>query len=567
MNRNRVWACVVLSLALVPLCAARAEERATRPVVSGAQIESILKDRVDLYQHGVGIVVGVIDAEGRRVFSYGELRRGEHQRPDGDTIFEIGSITKVFTTTVLADMVARGEVTLDEPVAKLLPETVHVPERGGAITLEHLATHSSGLPRLPDNLTPADVSNPYADYTVEQLYAFLSGYQLPRDVGATVEYSNLGVGLLGVALARRAGSDYESLVKARITGPLGMKDTTITLTPAQQQRFATGYGVDLQPTSHWDIPTLAGAGALRSTANDMLTFLAANLGLVESPLAAAMAEASRPRRDSGLPDMEMGLAWLTRKGAHSEIVWHNGGTGGFHSFIGFDRHQGRGVVVLANCAHNIDDIGFHLLDASIPLAELQAPSEVAKLPEAVLEEYVGRYQLAPGFILTVTRDGDALWIQATGQGKAQVYPKSRDEFFYQVVDAQVSFGRDGQGKVDHLVLHQGGADQKAAKLAPGQDQAQFGPAESMTLPEEVLERYVGRYQLAPSVVLTVTREGQHLYAQVTGQPRFEVFASSETEFFWRVVDARLTFEPGPEGPAKQVTLHQGGRDLPGPRLE
>ena len=194
------------------------------------EIREILVKRIDQQKQAVGIVVGVIEPAGRRVIAHGNLAKGDPRTLDGDTIFEIGSISKVFTSLVLADMVSRKEVTLDDPAAKYLPEHVRMPERSGKpITLLDLATHSSGLPNVPSNMTRKDPANPYADYSVDDLYEFLSGYTLPRDPGSEVEYSNLGAGLLGHILACRAGTDYESLVRSRITRPLGMPDTGITL--------------------------------------------------------------------------------------------------------------------------------------------------------------------------------------------------------------------------------------------------------------------------------------------------------------------------------------------------
>jgi Beta-lactamase class C and other penicillin binding proteins len=170
----------------------------------------------------------------------------DDKRPvDGDTIFEIGSATKVFTSLLLADAVKRGEVALTDPVAKYLPAEVKVPERAGRkITLVDLATHTSGLPSVPSNLAPKNPANPYAGYTVQQLYDFLSTYQLSRDIGAQYDYSNLGVGLLDNALSRRAGVDYETLVQTRITRPLGMKSTSIALSEEQKRRLASGHGGD-----------------------------------------------------------------------------------------------------------------------------------------------------------------------------------------------------------------------------------------------------------------------------------------------------------------------------------
>ena len=155
----------------------------------------------------MGIVVGVIEPNGRRVVAYGHLANGDPRTVDGDTIFEIGSVSKVFTSLLLADMVNRNEVALDDPAAKYLPDDVTLPERSGkAITLLDLSTHSSGLPPLPTNLKPKDPRNPYAGYTVDDLYQFLSGYTLPRDPGSEFEYSNLGAGLLGHLLASPRGN-------------------------------------------------------------------------------------------------------------------------------------------------------------------------------------------------------------------------------------------------------------------------------------------------------------------------------------------------------------------------
>ncbi len=279
------------------VCAARVV-RAAEVLPSDQEVASILRERVDVATQAVGIVVGVLDGKGPRVISYGRLSRGSDRMVDGDTVFEIGSATKVFTGLLLADAVERGEVKLDDPISKYLPPSVKVPTRNGRqITLLDLATHTSGLPRMPDNFTPKDAANPYADYAVEQMYAFLSGYTLPRDIGATYEYSNLGVGLLGYILALRAGTNYETLVLQGICRPLGMTNTQITLSSELKMRLATGHNATGEPVANWDFSALAGAGALRSTANDLLKFVAANLGLTRSGLWPAMQLAQAPRRD------------------------------------------------------------------------------------------------------------------------------------------------------------------------------------------------------------------------------------------------------------------------------
>jgi D-alanyl-D-alanine-carboxypeptidase/D-alanyl-D-alanine-endopeptidase len=251
---------LVMTLVAMLAAVSAAAAQSASPVPSNEEIRKILTQRIDDAKQSVGIVVGVIEPSGRRIVSYGATAKGDSRPLNGDTLFEIGSVSKVFTSLLMSDMVQRGEVALTDPVAKYLPAGLKVPERGGRmITLKDLSTHTSGLPRLPNNFNPKDVANPYADYSVEQMYQFLSGYTLPRDIGAQYEYSNLGGGLLGHVLSRRAGMDYETLVRTRITSPLKMSSTSITLSPELTARFATGHNEKLVPVANWDLPTLAGA--------------------------------------------------------------------------------------------------------------------------------------------------------------------------------------------------------------------------------------------------------------------------------------------------------------------
>ncbi len=449
-----------MTTAALLLPAALAGVNAQAPFPPDSAIKSFLDNRVSTKQ-AMGIVVATLE-RGNSPHIYTAGISGISGLPlDGNTQFEIGSITKVFTNTILADMVRKGEVKLDDPIAKYLPKSVHVPQRAGKqITLLDLATQSSGLPRLPANLKPADVANPYADYTVKQLYDFLSSYSLTRDIGSQYEYSNLGMGILGHVLALRAGKSYEALVKERVLIPLGMHDSGITLTPAMKSHIAQGFDANGSPMHLWDLPTLAGAGALRSTANDMLKFLAANLDSASVPLGPAMVMARAPRMPVG-PNNMIGLAWNTVTLTGLPVTWHNGGTGGFRTFIGIDSQHHRGVIVLSNSTNSPDDIGFHILQPQVPLS---VPAGAAKVRTEVtvdaakLDPLVGVYELAPAFRLTITTEGGSLFAQATGQGKFPLFAESETEFFLKVVDAQITFVKDADGKVNQLILHQGGAN-------------------------------------------------------------------------------------------------------------
>ena len=451
MRTTRHLLLFALAFALLATGTAAAERLAP-----DAEVLAVLKERVES-KRSAGLVVGILDEGGRRVVAYGNA--GSADKPlDGNSVFEIGSVTKVFTSSLLADMVRRGEVKLEDPASKYLPESARLPSRNGReITLLDLATQTSGLPRLPGNLAPKDPKNPYADYTVEQLYDFLSHYTLTRDIGEKYEYSNLGVGLLGHILARRAGLSYEELVTKRILEPLGMRDTAITLSAPMRAHLAPGHDAGGAPVGNWDVTVLAGAGALRSTANDMLKFLAANLDAGDGPLPSALRETHKPRRPTGMPNLEIGLGWHIFHRFGNDLVWHNGGTGGYHSWIGFLAARKVGVVVLSASSPDIDDIGLHLVEPRFPLSQPPKARKESKVSAETLEACVGEYALTPAFSITVTREGDALFIQATGQPKLPIFPESETEFFLKAVDAQITFVRD-QGRVTGLVLHQNGND-------------------------------------------------------------------------------------------------------------
>jgi serine-type D-Ala-D-Ala carboxypeptidase/endopeptidase len=433
------------------------------PILGTDEIRAILVKRIDEQKQTVGIVVGVIEPAGRRVVAYGSLAKGDPRTLDGDTIFEIGSISKVFTSLLLADMVNRKEVTLDDPAAQYLPEHVRMPERNGKpIRLLDLATHSSGLPNAPSNMNRKDPANPYADYSVDELYEFLSGYTSLRDPGSEVEYSNLGAGLLGHILARRAGTDYESLVRSRITHPLGMPDTGITLTPSMKQRMATGHNAMLAPVANWDLPTLAGAGALRSSTNDMLTFLEAFLGYKESPLAPSMKAMLGVRRPVGKASFEIGMGWFV----FGEHVWHDGGTGGFRSFVGYDPKNRAGVVAFSNASTfgGVSDIGMYLLNPKGQIANLDPPEQHAGIlcEPALLDRYTGRYQL-PDRVLDIMRDGGRLFVQVTAAGEKpiagpvfEMFAEGGDIFFVKVTGGRISFETGPDGRATRLIIHRVG---------------------------------------------------------------------------------------------------------------
>jgi serine-type D-Ala-D-Ala carboxypeptidase/endopeptidase len=448
-----------------------AEASQAPTILEDEAIRKMLSTRVDLQKHATGIVIGVIDSKGSHIISYGEMGLSDRRPVNGDTVFDIGSITKVFTALLLADMAQRGEVSLDDPAGKYLDvKKVKLPERGGKqITLVDLATHTSGLPLRPTNLVSKDPNDKYRGYSMGLMYECLSSFTLPRAIGTKYEYSNLGYGLLGHVLEKRMGKTYADLVETRITQPLKMKDTRIDLTPAMKSRMATGYNNELIPIpSESRFDALQSAGAFSSTANDLLKFLGALLGFKQSSLQPAMKSTLGIRRPGGMqPSTEIALAWNVYSDGGQEVVWKNGSVGGYRSFIGFDPKAGVGVVALGNAqtAVGADDIGLHLLDEHIPV-DLQIPTPHKEIPirSEILDRYIGRYQFSPTDIMTVTREGNHLVGQLLDGQRFEMFAEGEHDFFMKIADAQVTFESSDQGPAKVAVWHQGGQDQRGERL-------------------------------------------------------------------------------------------------------
>jgi len=323
-----------------------------------SEIKENIKARVDSGDN-ISIVVGYFDGDDIEYFSYGKTRNKNGENVDENTVFEIGSISKVFTTILLANKIITGEMKLSDPITKYLPKYVKVyKKKNREITLRDLATHSSGLPRMPDNIFPSNPNNPFADYTKELLYSFLSTHKLSRDIGERFEYSNVGIGLLGHILELQSNKSLETLITEKITTTYNMNSTGIVLTNEMKENLAYGHSRG-RKVENWDLGILAGAGGIRSTVKDMVTFLQANILENEQPLKSAMT-LSHKVAYKNKKGFKMGLGWLYMKGG--SIIWHNGSTGGYTSFVGFLKGSTKGVVVLTNTGRvSVDDIGKKLL--------------------------------------------------------------------------------------------------------------------------------------------------------------------------------------------------------------
>ena len=381
-------------LGLLPLLIASASGQEATPRDRAASSAAI-EDTADLQARASARAVGYATERGQVRLTLGITQRGRRWvrgfgpdrpeaagTPDGQVIYEIGSITKVFTGVVLARAERDGRVRLETTVGDLLPPGAEAPNEVRAITLGQLSTHTSGLPRMPGNFglrLLLNVENPYARYTPADLLASLRSAKLDRPAGTKSEYSNYGAGLLGYLLALDAGRSYEALVREAVAGPLRMADTTVALSESQRARLVRGRAPGGRPVPGWDFDALAAAGALHSTVDDMLTFLEANLHPADDPTGLALRRAQEVHFGRG-PGPRLGLGWQVLSDPSGQAVhWHNGGTGGYRSFCGFVDGQDSGIVLLSNTGDAmrgddaLDRIGLDLLRLAVKVSLATTP--------------------------------------------------------------------------------------------------------------------------------------------------------------------------------------------------
>src|SRR5437868_5616721 len=433
----------------------------TQAVPPDDEIRKILAERLGENEKDVGIVVGVIDPQGRRIISYGHRNVGDARPLNGDTVFEIASVTKVFTALLLADMVEKNEVALSDPASKYLTAVaIKLPERNGhLITLLDLATHTSGLPFMPADAPPFN-DPAAAKYSTGDLKRYLASYQLTRDIGSEWDYSNIGYWILSEALSARAGKDIEDLIRSRALTPLKMTDTDFELSPKMKSNLAPGHDSALQPApAASTIPIysiMPAIGLLYSTTNDLLTFLSECMGYEPSPLAPAMNVALSNRRPVQ-PGNEQALGWNVYGKGADQVIFRDGSSFGYASVMAYDPKSRVGVVVLTNQIGDVGDIARHLLRPDFPLAKPANTKHIEiTLDEKVLDSYVGRYEAKGEGIFIVARENDFLTLESPadwGLPKLRIRPENQQDFFATELPVRVTFEAAPDGKVSGLVIY------------------------------------------------------------------------------------------------------------------
>jgi serine-type D-Ala-D-Ala carboxypeptidase/endopeptidase len=459
--------------AIARALAALTSESAMPP--SEADIRKLIAERVDALagpEDGIGIVVGIVEPRGRRVVSYGHFNQGDPRAVDGSTIFEIGSVTKIFTALLLADFVQKHEVNLSDPASNYLPTNVKLPERGGkSITLVDLATHTSGLPFMPPLPDSSAVK-----YSAADIYAYLSKFNLQYDIGTQWDYSNLGYWLLGEVLAARAGVDYKRLLLKRVIVPFKMTNTGFVPSVAMKAKFAIGHYASMQPAdSYSSLPgysIMPAAGGLLSSVDELLTVPAIALGYQSSPLAALVASCLGPRRATVTKGSEQGLGWTVVRDPYGQLVFRDGGTLGHASAMIWDPAKRVGVVVLSNHVQSVSDLAHHLLRPSFPLDRPMAIGhEEIVLDIATLKEYEGRYEVEDEGIFELRLEGEYLTIMAPsdwGLPKLRLHAESNLDFFANELPllVTVQLGNDGRAMALLITPPRGQHAMQARRVIP-----------------------------------------------------------------------------------------------------
>ena len=437
-------------------------------------VDEIVHPYVDNSEWCVGLSIGILKGGNISYFSYGKRDINKDGSPDENTLYEIASLTKLFTALLLAEAEQNGEVKLDDSLRKhLVLVPTHTSKNGSDIRLIDLATHTSGLPENQDSIKLYSTSqrNPFKKKDIKTLYDFISKLDLVRIPGKKYVYSNIGMGLLGHVLAKRTDLGYERYIVERLFKPLRMNNTKIVPGPKEEGLLATGHDADGNIVlSNWFSPGLEGCGALRSNVMDMMKYVKINVYPEESKLSSSIIKAQQVHFKVD-EKMLIGLGWIILP--QLEILAHSGCVEGFSSFVGISLKNKTGVVVLSNSTgipfsivHPAADIGYTILDI-LNDKPIKTPilKKTRQVSSEILDRYVGEYELGQDFFVTILREGQHLvWLQTGDPKKYGLYPETKENFFFKVSNSQVSFVKDQNEDVIHFLLNAGDTELKADRI-------------------------------------------------------------------------------------------------------
>lgn len=494
-------------------------------------------------------VVGVYQDGEFNVHSVGQISVDDERVPTGETVFEIGSISKVFTALLVQVFVEEGLLDWDEPIQSYLPNVDFTSELVAAITPRQLATHRSGLPRLPTNLNVAEnPMDPYIDYGSQDLVNFLESFN-PSQLANEYLYSNLGFAILCLLTTSTGEKYFHELLDEKIFKPLGMNDSFIGMNASIRNFIATSKNMEIasgfsnsMTINHWNFNIHSGAGGILSTANDFEKFIEAHWAEPVSNIHQALAATREFQYDS-----PQGLGWNSMPSrTGTTVMWHNGQTGGFASFLAVDPQEQRGWVILTSSTESelITKLGMSFY------ADVEFATEIDT------SRYHGVFQLAEGVYITFSNTDGQLQAQVSGGTPFGLEFVATHEFALPVVQISAKFELGEKKADDKLVWQERGQTIAAARV---DDRFGIPTRVAIEVEEEELIQYIGKYKTedANPLEFTVSRNIEQLFVQLSGQPAVPVYPMGLHRFFYKVVDAEIVFNVDDQDTITGLTLTQG----------
>lgn len=560
----RIWGATALALSLITAQIVSAQVAAQAEAPLAQEIDRMFAEAYpDDDAPGAALLVmqdGEVVYRGARGMADVEL--GVELSPD--QVFRLGSITKQYTGAAIMLLEEQGKLTVSDPISKYLPD---YPTHGHEITIEHLLTHTSGIYNYTD--VAGYMGQPVRqDVTTEELIDHFRELDMEFAPGERWDYSNSGYVLLGAIIEQVSGQSYADFIEEHVFQPLGLEETYYGGTQIIPDRVS---GYQLEGEGYVNAPYISmshahAAGALLATVDDLAKWDAA-LASGELISEDSYKRMTTPYVLNDGEEAAYGYGFSVTKVRSLPVVHHGGGIHGFSTFGLRIPQESVYVAAFSNIPGGGMGPGPLALRVGALVAGDPFPEfERAEIDSELLKRYVGVYRIDEGTTRAVTVDDGKLYTQRTGGGKIEAIPHSENGFFYEQSMTHMEIVLDDEGKARHMLMYHDGSNEPERAEWTDEEIVDTTPSEVAVDPE-IYDRYEGRYELAPGFILTVTRSGDQLFAQATGQPQFEIFPSSETEFFLKVVDAQLTFEVGEDRRAASVTLHQAGQHVPGKRIE
>lgn len=499
----------------------------------------------------------LVAKEGEILFNkgYGYANYEEKIKNTPDTLFAIGSITKQFTAMAIMQLYEKGLLDLEDAVSKYLPDVIE----GDNITIRHLLTHTSGLVNYTDFLL--EMVEAPEDTSIDFVLGLFKDEPLIFEPGTQWQYSNSGYVLLGYIVEKVSGVSYDEYLKENIFKPLEMNNTG-TYYDKMEEDYAIGYmGITELTPVHEDEIVLKiayGAGNILSTVNDLYKWDRAlqTEKLVKKETLDMIFDIQEKMPESDMYTFDgYGFGWFIENNPElGKIVSHGGNTLSYSAQLSKYVDKDITIIITTNAgSYVLGPVEETLVDILMGNSyELPESLVEIELDAEVLKEYTGIYEYTKGFNIVITESEGQLYAQLPGQVKAEIYPKSQTEFFYKVIDAKITFNTDDNGKITGLVFEQGNTILETTRVGDAPQR------EIADIDKEIYEKYVGEYEIENIGIITVSVEDEKLYARLTGQVKLEILPMSETEFFYKDIQAEIDFVVANDGTVKGLVLKQEG---------